>query len=76
VQSRDFVWCGKQQQKMNLNDPKKAHSARVAFVREGQFVISACARMSRTDVKHSAEEIWFAPAATTIMVDKSSSPSQ
>lgn len=76
-QSRDFVWCGKQQQKINLKDPKKAHSARIAFVREGQFVISACARISRTDVKHAAEEIWFAPAATTIMVDnKSSSPSQ
>jgi hypothetical protein len=74
LKSRDFVWCGKQQQKMNLNDPKKAHSARIAFVREGQFVISACARMSRTDdVKHSAEEIWFAPSATTVMAG---SPSQ
>jgi hypothetical protein len=73
VQSRDFVWCGKQQQKMNLSDPKKAHSARIAFVREGQFVISACARMSRTDVKHSAEEIWFAPSAVTVMAG---SPSQ
>jgi hypothetical protein len=75
-QSRDFVWCGKQQQKMNLNDPAKAHSARIAFVREGQFLISACARISRTDVNHVAEEIWFAPAATTVMVSKSSTPSQ
>jgi hypothetical protein len=59
-----------------LNDPKKAHSARIAFVREGQFVISACARISRTDVNHVAEEIWFAPAASTVMVGKSASPSQ
>jgi hypothetical protein len=76
VKSRDFVWCGKQQQKMKLKDPQKAHSARIAFVREGQFVVSACARISRTDINHSAEEIWFAPAATTVMVGKSSSPSQ
>jgi hypothetical protein len=75
-QSRDFIWCGKQKQLMNLNDPKKAHSARIAFVREGQFVISACARISRTDINQVAEEIWFAPAASTIMVGKSACPSQ
>jgi hypothetical protein len=74
--SRDFVWCGKQQQKMQLNEPTKSHSARIAFVQTGQFVISACARISRKDAEHLAEEIWFAPTATTVMVNKSSSASQ
>jgi hypothetical protein len=68
---REFIWCGKQQQKMPMQDPNKVHSARIAFVQTGDFCVSACVRIYRTDIEHRVEEIWFAPTAATVTIQKS-----
>jgi hypothetical protein len=68
---REFIWCGKQQQKMPMQDPNKVHSARIAFVQTGDFCVSACVRIYRTDIVHRVEEIWFAPTAATVTIQKS-----
>lgn len=53
---------------MRLGDAEMNHRARVVFLKDGDFVISACARLSNDD-SDKAEEIWWAPVAQNVIVE-------
>lgn len=63
----DFVWCGLVRRTLSLNDPVKDHRARIVFLRDGEYVVSACARLMNED-GNKAEETWWAPVAENVVV--------
>jgi len=78
---KDFVWCGKLRQEFAMDGRESMkHRIKIAFVKPGTYSLSACARI-RHEGKHAthgdAEEIWWAPVAATVLVEKARcSPSQ
>lgn len=62
-----FIWCGQLRRAMSAEDEMK-HRARIAFLRPGVFVVSACAKISCTG--STTEETWWAPIANTVTVEK------
>lgn len=64
---REYVWCGRVQR--TLRGDENDHRARICFLEPGQFVISACARISSQD-RVGEEETWWAPVAENVVVEK------
>jgi len=63
---REFVWCGMIRRKVDgscFADLK--HYARVIFLSEGTFVVSACAQIS---ARKGIEETWWAQYAETVII--------
>lgn len=71
---QDYAWCGKIRERMDLKATPRTHRARLVFVRGGLFAVSACARIARR--ASTIEEIWWAPVADVVHVDKTLSPDQ
>jgi hypothetical protein len=67
----DFVWGGKRRSTASLSDANLFHMAKVAFVRPGDFVVSACVRIYRKEQALSdiMPETWWAPVAQQIRVE-------
>jgi len=65
-QKRDYVWCGLLRRTITSKDTEKTHKARVSFLEEGAFVVSACAKVSTTN--GNTEETWWAPIAENVQV--------
>ena len=70
-----FVWCGLVRRTMRLNDAEKSHRARVVFLKDGEYVISACARLTN-DEGNGAEETWWAPIAENVVVEMNDNAAQ
>lgn len=73
-----YVWSGMIRRSLIASgeSPKK-HRARIVFLKEGHFMVSACAKVSSTVVQKNEdgesllkEETWWAPLAENIVVDK------
>jgi hypothetical protein len=62
-----FIWCGQLRRAMGAEEEMK-HRARIAFLRPGVFVVSACAKISCAG--STTEETWWAPIAKTVTVEK------
>lgn len=61
---------------MFLSDEKKSHRARVVFLKSGEYVVSACARIVNDDVSDSGGESWWAPVAEKVVVESSDNAAQ
>lgn len=75
-QQGSFVWCGLIRRTMFLSDEKKSHRARVVFLKSGEYVVSACARIVNDDVSDSGGENWWAPVAEKVVVESSDNAAQ
>jgi len=62
-----FIWCGQLRRAVGAEEEMK-HRARVAFLRPGVFVVSACAKISFAG--STTEETWWAPIAKSVTVEK------
>ena len=62
-----FIWCGQLRRTVGADEEMK-HSARIAFLRPGIFVVSACAKVSNSG--SMTEETWWAPIAKTVIIEK------
>jgi len=71
---RDYVWSGKLSQEFRMNgcdaDGTMKHRIKIAFVESGAYYVSGCARIRREGMKRNVEEVWFAPNAASIVVEK------
>ena len=70
---REYVWIGRVQRVIPWNSDEKSHRARICFLEDGAFVVSACAKISK---EGGAEETWWAPLAENIEVESSTPTSQ
>lgn len=64
---KEYVWCGQIRKMMRCADEEKTHRARVLILQPGQFVLSACAKITN-DAENGAEEVWWAPYAENVVV--------
>jgi len=64
-----YIWCGQIRRitKARSKDVVITHQSRVSFIQRGAFVISACVKIGG---EHGGEEIWWAPRAETVVVNK------
>lgn len=67
---KPFIWCG-QVKKSIPWDSKSSHRARVIFLCEGEYVVSACVTFKRNDVQDDVKELWWAPKAHVVKVGDS-----
>lgn len=65
---RDYVWCGQIRKTLPKEGKKHTHRARIIFLREGEYVVSACVSFSRTDIDDDVKEIWWAQNARHVRV--------
>ena len=63
---RTYVWCGLVRQTVRATAAEKKHRARIAFLEDGAFVVSACARISKDG--SGREETWLASLAQNVTV--------
>lgn len=63
-----FVWCGQLRRTIAAEEENMKHKARISFLRTGVFVVSACAKLSRSG--SLAEEVWWSPHAKVVTVEK------
>lgn len=70
--SSDFVWCGHVRKSLKPDElaKSKTHSARIVFLQEGDYVISACLSFRRMDVEDDVKEIWWAEKAQHIRIKR------
>ena len=66
--TNDFVWAGKLRDQANMAETALQHRARIIFCRPGNYIVSACAIITRELSEKGAEEIWWAPVAQRIAV--------
>ncbi|CAJ1923429.1 unnamed protein product [Cylindrotheca closterium] len=67
---KSFIWCGQVKKTIPKNS-KSSHRARVIFLSEGEYVVSACVTFKRNDVDDDVREIWWAPKAHAVKVGDS-----
>jgi hypothetical protein len=67
---RDYVWCGQIRKSLSSNSEDKTHNhrARIVFLQEGEYTVSACVSFSRTDIEDDVKEIWWAQRAQHVRV--------
>lgn len=66
---RDYVWCGLLRRTVPATSPVEElkHHARVMFLTEGSFVVSACAKVS---ARKGVEETWWSQFAEDVIVSE------
>ena len=69
---RDYVWCGHIRKNLAGKDISETnnHGAQIIFLKEGEYVISACLSFSRADVDDDVKEIWWAEKAQHVRIKK------
>jgi hypothetical protein len=65
---RDFIWSGQIRKSLDSGQQKHSHRARLLFLNEGDYVISACVSLSRVDVQDGVKEVWWAQKAQHVHV--------
>lgn len=67
---KDHVWAGQIRKTLIPGDPsfENPHPARVLFLNEGSYNISACVSFSRIGEEEHSKEIWWAEKAVTVHV--------
>ena len=67
AQKKDYVWCGLLRRTVSptLTGNEMQHHARVVFLADGVFVVSACAKVS---AEPEVEETWWAQFAEQVVV--------
>lgn len=66
---QEFVWCGLLRRTVSAaSHDEMKHVARVMFLTEGAFVVSACAKVSACQAEGGAEETWWAQFAENVVV--------
>lgn len=71
-QQRNFVWCGHIRKSLGSQDITQSHchKARLIFLAEGDYMISACLSFSRVDVEDDVKEVWWAEKAQHVRVKR------
>ena len=64
--SEAYFWCGQVRKTVGIQQSMD-HRARICFLKPGEFVVSACVIRGKNG---SAEEIWWAPRAQSITVER------
>ena len=67
---RDYVWCGQIRKALPKDEKEHSHRARLVFLQEGDYVVSACVSFSRTDIDDDVKETWWAEKAQHIRVQE------
>jgi hypothetical protein len=70
---RDYVWCGQIRKNLTEGTRERSHkhNARLIFLREGHYVVSACANIINGDGDDDAKEVWWAQKALHVHVKES-----
>lgn len=70
---RDYVWCGQIRKNLAEGTQERSHkhNARLIFLREGHYVVSACANIINGDGDDDAKEVWWAQTALHVHVKES-----
>lgn len=65
-----YMWCGQLRRTIDLSNDEddRTHMARIAFFQCGEFVVSACAKISSRDAPSGIEESWWAPHARVVKI--------
>jgi hypothetical protein len=69
---RDYVWCGHVRKSLRSKDitRKSSHKARLLFLQEGEYFVSACLSFSKLDAEDDVKETWWAEKAQTVRVKR------
>jgi hypothetical protein len=70
AESGSFVWCGLIRRTIHFKKEGQSHKARLVFLKAGEYVVSACARLVHED-GNGLGETWWAPVAEYIQVENS-----
>jgi hypothetical protein len=70
---RDYVWCGQIRKNLAEGTQERSHkhNARLIFLREGHYVVSACVNIINGDGDDDAKEVWWAHTALHVHVKES-----
>lgn len=68
--NKDYIWCGQIRKSLaSLNGERESnHRARLLFLSEGNYMVSACLTFRRNDVNGDVKEIWWADKARHVQV--------
>ncbi|VEU42487.1 unnamed protein product [Pseudo-nitzschia multistriata] len=72
-QSKDFVWIGQIHKTLTMGETSSdtdPHRARIVFLSEGNFFVSACLGLSGAEDRGDPKEIWWAEKAGMVRVSK------
>jgi hypothetical protein len=69
-QPRDYIWIGQIRKALAPDDRSSdnPHVARLVFLNEGDYVVSACVTFNRSGNDDDTKEVWFAEKAASIQV--------
>lgn len=69
---RDYVWCGHVRKSLRSKDisRKSSHKARLLFLQEGEFFVSASLSFSKLDAEDDIKETWWAEKAQIVRVKR------
>ena len=65
---RDFIWSGQIRKSLDSTEKRHSHRARVLFLNEGDYVVSACVSLGRSRAEDDIKEVWWAQRAQNIHV--------
>jgi hypothetical protein len=73
---RHFVWSGHVRKVLGGGTRKQTHKARLLFLEEGEYVVSACLSFKKMDLADDVKEIWWAERARVVQVVPTSYPAK
>lgn len=76
-QNKDFVWIGQIRKNLTIEDKSSIgnksdpHRARIVFLNEGDYFVSACLSLSGAENDNDVKETWWAEKAGKVHVSRS-----
>jgi hypothetical protein len=67
---RYFVWSGHIRKAVGGGSRKHIHKARILFLHEGEYVISACMSFTRMGMADDVKEVWWAERARVLQAGR------
>lgn len=67
---KDFVWSGHTRKTLGDGNKNHKHRARLVFLEEGDYAVSACLSFSRFGMADQAKEVWWAEKAQLVHVTR------
>jgi hypothetical protein len=67
---QDYIWIGQIRKALSLGNKSSAgpHLARLLFLQEGDYCVSASASFSQSDAETDVKEVWWSQKAATVTV--------
>eukprot|EP00980_Cylindrotheca_fusiformis_P007577 scaffold1580_cov116-Cylindrotheca_fusiformis.AAC.12 len=70
----DYMWCGQIKKSIiaTKEEATSTHRARIVFLEEGEYLVSACVTFRQHHIEDAIKEIWWADKAQTVRVNDTS----